>query len=59
MNRKVYNGTFGLLMVMCVVLVALILWYGITNLEMALAVLYVGVGGYFVGLSWNRVSRVV
>jgi len=55
-NKKAYNGIFGLLMVMCVVLVVLVKWYGITGLEIALSILYVGLGGFFAGISWNKVK---
>jgi hypothetical protein len=54
MNKKVYNGIFGLLMIMCVSLIILVKYHGITGIEIFLAILYVAIGGFFMGLSWNK-----
>jgi len=57
MNKKIYKGMFWLLMAICVALIILVQLYGIVGIVTGLAILYVGLGGFFVGVSWVSKSR--
>ena len=52
--KLVHNLSFWLLMVICVALIVLVKWQGITSLVTFLAIMYVAIGGLFTGMCLSK-----